>query len=132
MKKFAVLIFFMMASYLAEAQTVVTLPLPNPCSITAVEKPADAAAAELVIAVSPNPNAGFFTLEIQSPLPLGRVIYRITDMRGRELSSETLYAGHTSLIRTLVVSHLPDGIYILVVTTSQSSKSVKIVKQKNN
>ena len=130
MKKLIILLFFPLMTL--KAQTIVTLPLPNPCSVTSSQQLDAEETKALDIKVSPNPNAGIFTLEIHAKQSLGKTIYQISDIKGKSLLNEELYVTHQNLVKSLDISHLPNGIYLLTVTAGKEQKSIKLVLHKNN
>lgn len=131
MKRISLLLTILINSLYLNAQTNVLLPLPNPCSVTSVEQPTEKAPDGFNVFVSPNPNAGIFTLEVNATAQLGKTICLISDIKGKTLMQEELYVSHNKLVKTLNISYLKDGVYVLSVTSGKSKKSAKLVLHKN-
>lgn len=92
---------------------------PTPVAIQPVE-----ADGEYPFTLAPNPATGMVTVtwELGEQLSL-----TLTDAAGREVSVRPMPAGQTTA--TLDVSHLPKGIYLVTLKTSQGSSSRQLVVQ---
>ncbi len=79
------------------------------------------------VTVSPNPSNGVFTVEGWFATNESEAVLEVSDMVGRIMSKETTRLMNGVLMKRLVVSDLPGGIYILRVTAGDRQKVLQIV-----
>lgn len=80
------------------------------------------------IAVFPNPGEGIFNLTINTP-NTGKMRIFITDLVGKTVYSEDIFVASTTFNKTLNLSHLNDGIYLLSVTSGDHKLNKKLIKR---
>jgi len=81
-----------------------------------------------VITVFPNPVKQSFTIRFQKQFS-GRVNYTISDLSGRELIKKSIDRAAISEIKSVDISFLPAGTYLLELSTPKEKFTQKILKQ---
>jgi len=129
MKTYTLLTLFLMGAFVLHGQTVVTLNLPNPCSVSSINETQTAKNA-LDFNVMPNPTGGIFTLDIFSSEPLGLLTIQLISMQGNITFKEQVFSEQKHSIRTYNIGHLPEGVYTLSVISKKERKTKKIIFSK--
>lgn len=81
----------------------------------------------LTITATPNPFTQQFTLQIPASMT-GATALQIIDLNGRVIHSELPNAELRSVI-TIDASHIPDGIYMVILQNGNERHTAKIIKQ---
>ena len=76
--------------------------------------------------VYPNPSQGLFNLELNG-VDAKQVAYTLTDLEGRTLMVQRINAG-TNYRGIIDLRQMPQGIYLLRLTSEKGSRTVKMVK----
>jgi len=100
-------------------------PQKNPLA-AAIEK--DETKNSLVIDISPNPAKNSIFIRFQKQVS-GKITYTLTDIQGRKILQQTFGKAEAASTKTVDISHMPPGTYILELTTPFEKVSKKIVKQ---
>ncbi len=79
------------------------------------------------LTVTPNPFVQEITVQIPGALTDATTL-QIVDLSGREIYSELLDGGMRSVI-TIDASHIPDGIYMVILQNGNERQTAKIIKQ---
>jgi len=80
----------------------------------------------LLIDISPNPAKNSILIRFQNQVS-GKVTYTLTDIQGRKVMRQTFE--QSSVTKTIDISRIPTGTYILELTTPFEKISKKIIKQ---
>jgi uncharacterized repeat protein (TIGR03803 family) len=100
-------------------------PQKNPLAAT-IER--DVTKNKFLIDVSPNPAKNSIFIRFQKQVS-GKVTYTLTDLQGRKVLQQTFEQSEAAMTKTVDISRMPSGTYILELTTSLEKVSKKIVKQ---
>lgn len=108
------------------AQTVVTLKLDDPCLLVNVEE-VIIKEASFKVEVYPNPASDRVTIKASAPDDIGEVKIRLVNLSGSIVSSRKVFSGSNSLVKSLDVSDLPRGTYIISVIRGHEQLSKKAI-----
>lgn len=122
MKKLLLLVFGLVLSQWAMAQTVVVLDLPDPCSGSGVE---DLVQTTFDFNVYPNPADHAVTLSFSDVAPIGKVEVEVADMKGVVVTKEQYYSSFKELRTEMALDQLAPGVY----TISVKGKEVYSIKK---
>lgn len=89
---------------------------------------ADPGSESVEVKLSPNPNAGRLQLEINSYLK-GNLELRILDLSGKTLWSQKANKSSDLFQRSLNLSHLPNGMYLIECRIAEQKRTLRFVKQ---
>jgi hypothetical protein len=78
--------------------------------------------------ISPNPAQYSLNIQFQKPVT-GKITYSLMDMQGRKLIHQTNEERSTITKKTIDISDLPSGTYILELSTLKEKITQKVVKQ---
>ena len=78
--------------------------------------------------ISPNPAQYSLNIQFQKPVT-GKITYSVMDMQGRKLIHQTNEERSTITKKTIDISDLPSGTYILELSTLKEKITQKVVKQ---
>lgn len=134
MKKILIIAGMVLACFLGKSQSAyveVTLPLPDPCSTTSVHHFVGATPDNaLMLVVAPNPSAGNFYCKLSGDEPLGEINVSVLDMKGVLLQQDKWYSENATLQTQMELNSLPNGIYLLSVSTKKNKANAKIIIEK--
>ena len=83
----------------------------------------------LFVETYPNPVNDFVNVSVLTNTPTDNITFRMTDITGRVISTETVNGDGVNMIRDINMSSFKSGIYLLSVEGNGASHVVKIVKQ---
>ena len=83
----------------------------------------------LFVETYPNPVNDFVNVSVLTNTPTDNITFRMTDITGRVISTETVNGDGVNMIRDINMSSYKSGIYLLSVEGNGASHVVKIVKQ---
>ncbi len=132
-KTFTSLLLLIISVGFLQAQTVVTLLLPDPCSSETThidDVDFQTAPNEFDFIISPNPNAGKFTVSLKSKKPLGLMQIEIYNLQGAIQMRTQIFSENNECIKTFDMNSASDGMYLIVVRGKDVSKSKKIIVSK--
>lgn len=121
------LLFFFTFGILS-SQTIVTLQLPNPCSLSEIEETL-ARETSFGFSAYPNPAQDMLIIEITAPDKINDVKIQLVNMNGSVVKSEKIFSGNVLCVKPLDVSGLPPGIYILNLIRERETHYQKIIIQ---
>ena len=134
MKRILIIAGMVLACFLGKSQSSyveVTLSLPDPCSTTSVHHFDDATPDNvLTLVVTPNPSVGNFYCKLSGKEPLGEINVSVLDMKGVLLQQEKWYSENETLQTQMALNFLPNGIYLLSVSTKKNKANAKIIIEK--
>ena len=99
----------------------------NVARITNEESSVDMLEDALFVEAYPNPTSDFLNISVMMNAP-DKVTFRVTDMTGRIMSTETVNGDGVNMIRDLNLSGYTPGIYLLSVEGNGVNQVLKIVK----
>ena len=100
-------------------------PQPNPLS-PAIEK--NQLDNSLLIDVSPNPAKNSVVIRFQKQVS-GKINYTLRDIHGKKLLQQSFQQSEGTITKTIDISRMPPGTYILELTTPTQKVTRKIIKQ---
>jgi hypothetical protein len=124
MKRRILQLLFIVITASVNAQTVVTLNLPNPCASVDIK---EAVKSEFGIKISPNPTLGKFSIQISNKESIGKAKIEITNMLGAVVLSEQIYSKSLKCIKTFDLSNLPKGVYLISVSINDRRETKRLV-----
>lgn len=113
----------------AKSQNILVLQLPDPCSDIGTAVIPIAISNPFQLFVNPNPAKHELTLTVSHTETIGLIKISISDIRGVSVSEEQFFSSHQKWIKTINISHLPQGIYIVSAHRNGQRVSQKIIKQ---
>lgn len=111
-----------------DGQTVITLHLPLPCTETSIAQHSSASPLELD--VFPNPTNGELTLVASGQDILGDLHLEISTIQGKTMVTNHFASSENLFSKTLDLSHLASGVYMLKLTNKEAIVTKKIIIQK--
>lgn len=121
-------LFFLFTFGILASQTIVTLQLPNPCSLTEVEENL-LQETSFVFSAYPNPAQDKIIVEMTAPDKIDYVKIQLVSMNGSVVKSEKIFSANNSCVKPLNVSDLPPSIYILRLLRDGETSYKKIIIQ---
>jgi len=132
MKKTILLLLFGTIAHLTFGQSIITLDLPDPCSsVSSIHNEAGITKVGFDFIVVPNPSDGKFTLNIYSDDALDMVEITLINMQGISVLQDKIFSHNKQIIKTMDISYLPDGIYLISLWGKNDRKSKKLILNKN-
>lgn len=109
-------------------QTVITLHLPLPCTETSIaQRPVSN---PLELDIFPNPTHGELTLVASGQDILGDLHLEVSTIQGKTLITNHFASSENQFSKTLDLSHLASGVYMLKLTNKEAIVTKKIIIQK--
>jgi len=105
--------------------SAVPIPQKNPMDVVSELNPNNTIAN---FTISPNPVQHSFNIHFKKPVT-GRITYSVMDMQGRKLIQHTTDERYSITKKTIDISDLPSGTYILELSALKERITQKIVKQ---
>ncbi len=111
-----------------DGQTVITLHLPLPCTETSITQ--HPASNPLELDIFPNPTNGELTLVASGRDILGDLHLEISTIQGKTMVTNHFASSKNQFSKTLDLSHLASGVYMLKLTNKEAIVTKKIIIQK--
>lgn len=108
------------------SQTSVSLKLPNPCTSVGIQE-IGITYDGLDFTMSPNPTEGLVSLRISSKETLGKIMIEIVSLKSENLLSEQVYCSSNICIKTIDLSNISKGIYVISVIGDNHKQTGKLV-----
>ena len=124
MKRTIILMLFITIASFVNAQTVVTLNLPNPCASVDIK---EVVKSEFGMKISPNPTLGKFSIQISNTESIGKAKIVVTNVLGAVVLSEQIYSKSLKCIKTFDLSNLPKGVYLISVSIDDRRETKRLV-----
>ena len=118
--------FSLIANSCLFAQTIVTLDLPNPCSISGIEENTNNKNS-FCFSAHPNPAQDLINITIKSAEKVNLVNTQFISMQSIVVLSEQIFSGNDVCIKPFNVSKIPPGLYIIAVSRGDERIYQKII-----
>ncbi len=128
MKYIILVLFYFISVQILTAQNIVTLNLPNPCSISDI-KDNFVREKKIDFTIYPNPAEESFTIDIFSPEKIGNVKIQLMNMQGLIVYNEKIFSGNSSCIKSVFTGNLPPGLYVVSVIRENETVNKKLIKR---